>query len=125
MIWPDGSWAFSRLLGDAGTRNLASVLLVLAAIGFVIGGILFADYGLIAREDQKLLSGRVYQAYGCGLRTQNQSISRTNFELALVYNPYNPPSGKGNTEISFSAAFVLGIREFNFNEPEIIKLNND
>ena len=45
MIWPDGSWAFSRLLGDAGTRNLASVLLVLAAIGFVIGGI-----GLCAKQ---------------------------------------------------------------------------
>ena len=39
MVWPDGSWAFLRLLGDATTRNLASVLLVLAAIGFVIGGI--------------------------------------------------------------------------------------
>ena len=39
MIWPDGSWTFSRLLGDVGTRNLASVLLVLAAIGFVAGGV--------------------------------------------------------------------------------------
>lgn len=39
MVWPDGSWAFSRLLGEAGTRNLASALLVLAAIGFVVGGI--------------------------------------------------------------------------------------
>ena len=39
MIWPDGSWAFSRLLGDAGIRNLASVLLVLVAIGFVAGGV--------------------------------------------------------------------------------------
>jgi len=38
MVWPDGSWAFSRLLGDAVARNLASVLLVLAAIGFVAGG---------------------------------------------------------------------------------------
>lgn len=38
MLWPDGSWIFSRLLGDAATRNLANVMLVLAAIGFVIGG---------------------------------------------------------------------------------------
>ena len=45
MAWPDGSWAFSRLLGDAGTRSLASVLLVLAAIGFVIGGI-----GIFAKQ---------------------------------------------------------------------------
>lgn len=38
MVWPDGSWAFSRLLGDEATRNLASIFLILAAIGFVAGG---------------------------------------------------------------------------------------
>ena len=38
MIWPDGSWAFARLLGDEATRNLASISLILAAIGFVAGG---------------------------------------------------------------------------------------
>jgi hypothetical protein len=39
MVWPDGSWAFSRLLGDGAARNLASISLVLAAIGLVVGGI--------------------------------------------------------------------------------------
>ena len=39
MLWPDGSWAFSGLLGDVTARNLANVFLVVAAIGFVIGGI--------------------------------------------------------------------------------------
>ena len=39
MVWPDGSWAFSKLLGDDVTRWLASVFCVLAAIGFVAGGI--------------------------------------------------------------------------------------
>ena len=39
MAWPDGSWVSSRLFGDAITRNLAGILLVLAAVGFVIGGI--------------------------------------------------------------------------------------
>ena len=39
MLWPDSSWAFSRLLGDIESRNLASVLLVLAAVIFVLGGI--------------------------------------------------------------------------------------
>ena len=38
MVWPDGSWAFSRLLGDEATRILASISCVLAAIGFVAGG---------------------------------------------------------------------------------------
>jgi len=39
MVWPDGSWLFSKLLGDDATRVLASISCVLAAIGFVAGGI--------------------------------------------------------------------------------------
>jgi hypothetical protein len=43
MDWPDGSWAFSKLLGDEATRLLASITYVLATLGFVAGGIgLFA-----------------------------------------------------------------------------------
>jgi hypothetical protein len=38
MAWPDGSWAFSRLLGDEATRTLASVAMIVAAVGFVAGG---------------------------------------------------------------------------------------
>jgi len=38
MVWPDRAWAFSKILGDVATRRLASIFLVLAAIGFVIGG---------------------------------------------------------------------------------------
>lgn len=38
MLWPDGSWTFSRLLGDETARLLANILLVLAAIGFVASG---------------------------------------------------------------------------------------
>ena len=45
MAWPDGSWMFSRLLGESATRNLASALLVLAALVFVAGGI-----GVFARQ---------------------------------------------------------------------------
>jgi len=39
MVWPDGSWAFSKLLGKKATRLLASIVCVLAAISFVAGGI--------------------------------------------------------------------------------------
>lgn len=38
MVWPDGAWAFSRVLGNAATRNLAGICLILAAVGFVAGG---------------------------------------------------------------------------------------
>jgi hypothetical protein len=39
MLWPDGSWVISKLLGDGATRNLASISLVLVAIAFVVGGL--------------------------------------------------------------------------------------
>jgi hypothetical protein len=45
LLWPDGSWAFSKLLGDGPARKLASVSCVLAAIGFVAGGA-----GVFARQ---------------------------------------------------------------------------
>jgi uncharacterized membrane protein YphA (DoxX/SURF4 family) len=38
MTWPDGSWAFSRLLGKDNTRWLAAIACVLASIGFLVGG---------------------------------------------------------------------------------------
>jgi hypothetical protein len=39
LQWPDGSWAFSRLLGVEATRWLAASACVLAALGFMAGGI--------------------------------------------------------------------------------------
>ena len=38
MVWPDGAWAFSKLLGDDTTRSLANVVLIVAALGFAAGG---------------------------------------------------------------------------------------
>ena len=94
-------------------------------LGFVIGGIAFTDFGLIAGPDANLLQSRLYQSYGFGLRTQNESISETKFELAVVNNPYNPSYGRGNTEIIFSASFILGSRDFNFDEPKTINFTNE
>jgi hypothetical protein len=38
MVWPEGSWAFSALLGDEATRWLGAILCGLAAIGFAASG---------------------------------------------------------------------------------------
>ncbi len=45
LVWPDGSWAFSGLVGDNPTRVLTSVLLVVVALGLIVGGVavLFAQ----------------------------------------------------------------------------------
>jgi hypothetical protein len=47
LTWPDGSWAFSRLMGDGTTRSLTGILCVLAAVTLVAGGIgLLAQWGV-------------------------------------------------------------------------------
>src|SRR4030065_2645571 len=46
LAWPDGSWLFSRLLGDPATRWLAAGSLALAAFGFLAAGL-----GLFLRAD--------------------------------------------------------------------------
>jgi hypothetical protein len=39
MVWPDGSWAFSHLVGQEAGRWLAGTACVLAAAGFLVGGL--------------------------------------------------------------------------------------
>jgi hypothetical protein len=39
LVWPDGSWAFSKLLGNETTRRLACLMCILAAFGMIVGGI--------------------------------------------------------------------------------------
>lgn len=46
MVWPDGNWAFTRLLGVEPSRMLASIICAVAALLFAAGGV-----GLIARQD--------------------------------------------------------------------------
>jgi len=46
LLWPDGSWLFSRLLGESTIRSLAGSLLILAALGLLVGGT-----GLLFKQD--------------------------------------------------------------------------
>lgn len=39
MTWPDGSWAFSKALGDIATRRVAGIACALAATSLVAGGV--------------------------------------------------------------------------------------
>ena len=45
LAWPDGAWAFSKVLGNESTRSLSGILLVLTALVFAASGV-----GLLARQ---------------------------------------------------------------------------
>jgi len=37
LAWPDGSWAFAKIIGKEGSRLLASISCILGALAFVAG----------------------------------------------------------------------------------------
>jgi len=39
MVWPEGSWALSGLLGNAATKSVASIACAVAALGFIAAGL--------------------------------------------------------------------------------------
>ena len=39
MVWPDGSWVLSKFLSGSALRNIAGILLIVAAAGFLASGI--------------------------------------------------------------------------------------
>ncbi len=39
MLWPDGSWAFSHLMGNGTTHILSTASLALAALSFFVSGL--------------------------------------------------------------------------------------
>jgi apolipoprotein N-acyltransferase len=41
LTWPDSGWAFSRLLGQVGTRTVAGIACVVAVAVFITAGIAF------------------------------------------------------------------------------------
>jgi len=46
MTWPQGSWLLSRIIGEESLRVVATMLLVIAALGFAASGL-----GLIFQAD--------------------------------------------------------------------------
>lgn len=69
LTWPDGSWLFSKLLGDEITRATAIVLLAASALGFVAGGLglfLGQDWWRLAVTGAAILSSVMYLAFWNG-----------------------------------------------------------
>ncbi|MDO8550658.1 MAG: hypothetical protein Q7S39_10990 [Ignavibacteria bacterium] len=86
-------------------------------LGFVIGGIAFVDFGLIADADRSFFSSRFYQAYGAGLRVKNESIINAAFELVFIFNPYHPQNKSAGFSVLLSTNFAIGIREIGYSKP--------
>ena len=45
MLWPEGSWIFSRLFENHAARWLSSLIFILAAVTFILAAIMFVAGG--------------------------------------------------------------------------------
>lgn len=102
LVWPDGSWVFSRFLSQGSARNLASALLILAAIGFIVSGIGFftkQDWWRTAVIASSVLSSVLYILFWDG---KMQALHDKGFvgvlinlaiiTLAILWNNAKPPN---------------------------------
>lgn len=106
----------------AGILNLeARFFSPYSIIGFRFGANLFIDLGFITGRQQNLFSGPLYQGYGIGIRTRNESISRAEFIINFIYNPRHPNLEKSDFSIMLKSSLVLGIRNFGINKPSVIE----
>ncbi len=39
LVWPDGSWIFSKIFSDKKVRTIAGIVYILSSAGFIAGGI--------------------------------------------------------------------------------------
>jgi hypothetical protein len=107
------------------TLNLeARVFSPFTLLGFILGGIVFSDYGIISNSDANLSRSKLYQSYGMGFRTRNQSITNTDFVISVAYIP-NGISTAVTFKILFSTSVIFGSRDFGLSSPAIFKFGNN
>lgn len=87
-------------------------------LGFRGAHFVFADFGLIANTD-KLWNGRLYQAYGAGVRLRNEHLTFKTIEFRLAYYP-NIPTLSSDWRFRVSGMTTLRLQDFDMSAPEIV-----
>ena len=118
-----GVRGIERAISD-GTKRMvinseARIFSTYQLLGFVIGGIAFMDFGLIADDEGSFFKRHFFQAYGAGLRVKNESIINAAFELVFVFNPYHPVNKNAAFSVLLSTNFSIGIRDIGYSKPFI------
>ena len=100
MLWPDGSWLFSKKPGDDAIRLLAGISLALATFGFVAGGLglfLHKDSWRLVTAGAAVLSSAIFIVFWDG---KSQSLSDNggigvliNLAILVFVLFYNVPPG--------------------------------
>lgn len=86
-------------------------------LGFRAAHFVFADFGMIANTD-RLWKGKLYQAYGLGVRLRNEHLTFNTIEFRLGFYP-NIPTLSSDWRFRISGHTSLRLQDFDMGAPEI------
>ena len=97
MTWPDRAWLFSKLLGDETTRLVASIALVLVALGLVASGL-----------------GLFFRAEWWRTATTTSTIFSSLLFFILWNGKFQALDDQGGVGVLISLAILVATRAFNW-----------
>jgi hypothetical protein len=77
----------------------------------------FADAGLIANHDEKLLDSPLYQGYGLGLRVRNERLAYKTFQLRFACYPV-APLGESQFKVTIAGLPIPRLMDFSVRKPQ-------
>ncbi|MEK6481776.1 hypothetical protein WJR50_29805 [Catalinimonas sp. 4WD22] len=105
-----------------GNKRLALSLETVAYLpfefySFRMATFFFADAGLIANHDEKLLDSPLYQGYGLGLRVRNERLAYKTFQLRFACYPV-APLGESQFKVTIAGLPIPRLMDFSVRKPQ-------
>ena len=88
-------------------------------IGFRFAAFAFADLAIVNDVRSKLLTNKLYQGYGLGLRLRNENLAINTIQISFTFYPVTPPD-VSSTDLELSGQSPLNIPDFRIEEPDVI-----
>lgn len=96
-----------------------NIFVPLKFLGFKIALITFADFGLIASNNNSLLSSKFFQGYGIGFRIKNEHLIFPPFQFMFAFYP-NTRQGGELFNFFRQSTIYYHFNRFQFSTPSVI-----
>jgi hemolysin activation/secretion protein len=100
----------------------ADVFVPLRFLGFQLGVILFADFGLISSSNSSLWSSVLYQGYGLGFRIRNEHLVFPQFQFMFGFYPNTPQGSEEHFTMFQQSSMFYRFNQFQFSVPSIVSV---
>ncbi len=102
--------------------GLESVLFSRKSIfGFRVAHFVYVNLGMVALNQNALVSSPIYQGYGLGIRLRNENLTFNTFQIRVGYYP-NIPLISNDFRFAFEGVQPLRLRDFDISAPQVIPL---